>query len=905
MNRIFNWRIALIIAVALGSIIYLIPTFQYFYHVSQERPEDKAQLDAWLAKADQIRTKSIPLGLDIQGGTDLVLEVDVTETTARNLRNRQKDLIRLLDTENVNAEVTLPGNQQAIQVEVKDDEQRRRAANVIEKQYGDIFTGSADALARDGKATFALKSEVINADRTETMEGALKVIRERVNVFGLTQASVTKQGLDRIRVQIPGEKDPERVIRNIIKPAVLKFYLVHEENGRLVQELFENNGQIPEGKTTAALKPGAKLPPGFKALPGKAPGRPEPGEKALPRIMYIVRETEEMGGDHLENASVFFDQQDLRSPIKVSIAFDKEGARDFQQTTKQFVKRQLAIALDDVIYSAPTLQEEIAGGRAEISGDFTQEEAKDLSLVLKAGALPADLKPGQGRTVEATLGADSIAASMKALLLGTGIVAIFMILYYGTAGFIAVIALVLNVLIVMAIMRLSQATLTLSGIGGILLTIGMAVDANVLIYERMREELRAGKPMKLALASGFNKAFSVILDSNLTTLLTALVLLQFGAGSVQGFALTMTFGLIANLYTGLSVTYALCEAWFRWRGTLNLGKLQFLTNPTVKFIQMRYVTFAFSIILTVIAIGALSPWGNGKGYFGPRFAVDFTGGIMAEVILEKDLGASEIDRLLGENGVPGTSTQKFGDAAAEIDALIRVPLKNDDITLTKAELNRAMDASFGAGNYRIAGSNEMTAEIGQEFSNLALVVVASASVAILFYLWFRFELVFGVAAVIAMIHDLFITLGLITLMKIDLSLDVISAFLILLGYSVNDTIVIFDRIREQASEHTHDKDLLGMCNDSMNQCLSRTLITGLTTLFVMSVMYFMGGHSLRPFAITLVLGILFGTYSSIFVAAPIVYEWTIRRRGGRLALSKKVGTQETGRRARRGAQQPA
>lgn len=905
MKPLINWRTILIFIITVWCVYVLFPTFRYFAHVSRERPKNPTELAKYLKESEDLKKKSIPFGLDIQGGVDVVLSADMEAALQHSINVSQQQISRTLDAERVNAEVAILKDNRNIKIDVKDPQQRRIAANAIDKNYKMILANwNPSELANTGQAIVTIKEDNLKRDQESALDGALKVIRERVSYSGLSQASVVKQGKDRIRVQIPGATDPERVIKTIIKPGVLKFYLVHEDNNRLVSELFENNGVIAKGKQTAKLKSGAVVPAGFKALPGLSGTSPEPGKE---RVMYIVRERDELGGENLENAWVNFNQTSLSNPVEVSLLFNKQGAKDFYDVTRKYsakpgrVGRQLAISLDEVVYSAPVLESEIPDGQARITGRFSQEEAHDLSLVLKAGALPADLKQSQARMVDATLGADSIAASMKALIYGAVIIAIFMVGYYGTAGVIAVFALILNVLILMAIMYLSRATLTLSGIGGILLTMGMAVDANVLIYERMREEIRAGKPMRQALRAGFERAFSVIMDSNLTTLLTALVLLQFGEGSVQGFALTMTFGLIANLYTGLSVTYALCMAWFSLTGKLNLGKLALLTNPKIPFIQLRYYTFAFSGILTVMTLVAFLPR-HDKPKYGPGFAVDFTGGLMATVTLDKNYGAGEIDRKLSENGTPGTSTQKFSDTSGGMDALIRVPLVNNDLQKTKNILRTSLAKSFGPTAFNIRETTEMTSEIGQEFSTLAWIVVFGASFAIMAYLWFRFELTFGVGAVIAVVHDLLLTLGLITILKIDVSLDVVSAFLILLGYSVNDTIVIYDRIREQVSEHAHDKDLLHICNDSMNQTLSRTMITGLTTLFIMIIMFFFGGHSLRPFAMTLFLGILFGTYSSVFVAAPIVYEWAIRRHGGKLSLSKK-SQQQAGRSGRRGAQQ--
>jgi SecD/SecF fusion protein len=938
MQREGSWRLYLIAAITVISVLLLAPTFRYFLYISGERPVGEIQgffcekgahfqtredlgdgapslcpehdsalvemndLEAWLAKSETMRLKAIPLGLDIQGGVDVVLEVDLQKAMDSGLKLRGKRIRESFSLEGINASLEYPEDAPVLDIEVKDPEDYRRAANLLQDNYERVFAKwDAKTLESTGKVRLTLDRDVVESEAEETIEGAEKVIRERVDAFGVVQASVSRQGQSRIRVQIPGEKDPQRVVKNIIKPAILKFYLVHEQSAQLRSELFENEGVIPadqpsppaaEGESpkppVVPLLEGKMLPDGYIALPGESPGDDDTAEGGKPpRVMWVVAEDPEMTGENLDNAFVRYQTTDLENPIVVDIEFNKEGGRDFFEITREHCRRgdkpgrQLAIALDDVIFSAPELREEIPNGRAVISGHFNNEDAKELSLVLKAGALPADLKPGEGRTVEATLGADSIAASLRALLLGACVVVVFMVVYYSMAGVIAVFALILNILIILSIMKLAHATLTLSGIGGILLTVGMAVDANVLIYERIREEIRAGKPIKAALAAGFNRAFSVILDSNLTTLLTALVLLQFGEGSVRGFALTMTFGLLANLYTGLAVTYALCAAWFSWRGKLSLGVLRFLTNPKIDFIRLRFGAFAFSGLLIVLSLGVLIQ------NRGPNFAVDFAGGVLSEVVFVEDYPAGDIDRALDSGGVPGTRTQKYGDVQTGHEALIRAPLLENDILRTEEKIASALTETFGAEGFDVRGSQSFTSEIGQEFSGLARVVILSAAFAILAYLWFRFELTFGVAAVVALIHDLFLTLGLVTILKIDISLDVVSAFLILLGYSANDTIVIFDRLRENARD-PRGRDLKTLCNDSMNSSLTRTVITSLTTIFVMSCMCAFGGHTLRPFATTLIVGMFFGTYSSSFVASPFVYEWTMRRRGGSLALTQQT-----------------
>ncbi|MCX7014321.1 MAG: protein translocase subunit SecD [Candidatus Sumerlaeota bacterium] len=909
MQRQSSWRIILIAAITVFSILFLYPTFHYFIYISGKRPTDKEQLSAWLKKADELRKSAIPLGLDIQGGVDVVLEMDMNKALLGELEALRNQMFRQLQQDGISAHLEVDKGAEGgpeLLLTLDDKSQGRQAANMLNTFYKEPFQKwDAADLEQNGKIALRIKPDWVNYKEKDRIDGALKIIRDRVSGFGLTQAVVTKQGQDRVRVQMPGEKDPQRVVQNLVRQGRMSFHLVHPDNFKLREELFENKGIVPKGKTVCDLLEGKQLPAGYTAVAGEGPGHKNTalGEKP-PDVMYLIGR-EELGGEMLTNAFYAYNPTDVEGNFHVvHVEFNKEGSRVFRQITKENCRqgdkpgRLLAIVLDNYVYSAPELLVEIPDGRAVITGHFTQETASDLAKVLKYGALPADLRPGQSRTVEATLGADSIAASLRALWIGSLLITIFMIGYYGTAGVFSIVALILNILILLALMRLSRATLTLSGIGGILLTVGMAVDTNVLIYERMREELRGGKPMKAALAAGFNRAFSVIIDSHMTTMGTALILLQFGEGSVRGFALTMVFGLLANLYTGLIVTYTLCESWFRWQGHLTLGRFAFLVHPTLRWIRMRGVSFSISGLTLLFAIIVM--WHNG----GPNFAIDFKGGLLAETVFTNDIPAGEVDKALDGAGLKGTMTQKYAGGSQEgFEMLIRVPLVASGNTMaTEAAVTDGLTKGFGAENYKVRGFQSFTSEVGQEFSHLAWVVVACGSVAILLYLWFRFELVFGVAAVIALLHDLVLTTGILTVLHYEVSLDVVSALMILLGYSVNDTIVIFDRVRELARE-TYGKDLRTICDDAMNQCLARTLITSSTVFVVMCCMLFLGGITMRPFALVMVIGSIVGTYSSDFIAAPLVYEWTMRRHGGKLALAQKAqaGRATAAKKARAGA----
>ncbi|MFP4381108.1 MAG: protein translocase subunit SecD [Candidatus Sumerlaeia bacterium] len=917
MQRESNWRYYFIIAVTVLCLFFIFPTARYVTYVFTKAMPTQAdytsdgQLNAEayneaIEEYDDSKAKlqreAIKLGLDLIGGVDALIRVDMEKMKTKKLASLREQLNSVLRQNRIGARLTMNDARNALILKVDDKADARQASNVLSDWFGSSRSWfqpiNEQQFFASGEATLRMRDDVFRSEVRDSIETAEKIIRDRVDEFGVTQPSVSLQsgaeGVNGIRVQVPGERDPEYVIDQIIKPAQLEFYALHDENETKVQQLFEmREVEGPHGDMVEdwVLKEGAKLPTGYKAMEGERVIRDETTPRTE-KIMYIVKSDPVMTGTNLNNAYVQQNPASLTNPISVGITFNHAGAREFKQVTQEYLQKRVAIALDNKIYSAPVVQSVIPNGQAVIEGNFNPEEARDLALVLKAGALPADLMPDQSRAVGPTLGEESITESLKALALGASAIAIFMIIYYGTAGFIAIIALILNVLVILACLDLFNATLTLSGIGGIILTLGMAVDANVLIYERIREEMRNGRELGAAIRGGFGRAFSVIFDSNLTTLLAAFVLLQFGEGSVQGFALTMAFGLLANLFTGLTVTYSLCALWFRWRGKLSLGKLAFFRNTHFNFIGIRKASFTLSAIMI---IGSIAYLGVNRG---PQMAVDFEGGVMSDVRLANST-ENETERLM--QILPGGQAKVQKVTGSQNDYLVRLaeqerPEGSDassDVEYTKQLVRDLIVEEYGAENVNILGTTSVSREVGQEFQQIALIVVISASFCILLYLWFRFEFVFGVAAVIALVHDLTITLGLITLLQVQISLDIVSALLILLGFSVNDTIVIFDRVREN-SNSMYGKTFKEICNSAMNNTLSRTIITTGTTVGVMLIMFFFGGHSLQPFALTLIIGGLIGTYSSDFLATPLIYWWNERNQGRLMAhLERKGATMDS------------
>ncbi|HPB31955.1 MAG TPA: protein translocase subunit SecD, partial [Candidatus Sumerlaeota bacterium] len=680
------------------------------------------------------------------------------------------------------------------------------------------------------------------------------------------------------RVQIPGEKDPMKVIDNMLRPAQLQFRMVHAENDSRVGKLVEE--RVEDGQTIRTVKT-ADVPPGYRVFFGKItrpdPGRP--GTKITETIPYLLSDDVPLDGKNLKENYVQIVQSDLESPIHINLVFDRKGSSTFKELTEKNVGRQLAILLDNEVYTAPRIKDPIPDGRCYISGSFDMEEARLINQVLKAGSMPARLQVEHKQTVGASLGTDTIRSSVKVLIVGAALVIAFMIVYYGAAGLIADIALIINVLMILAVLSMARAALTLSGIGGILLTIGMAVDANVLIYERIREEVSDGKPVKVAVKRGFDRAFTVIWDSNFTTLITALILLQFATGSVKGFALTMAIGLLVNLYTGLNVTHTLTDMWVTWRNHISLGALKIFRNTKFNFISARYGAYILSGVLLVAGIGALIV--NG----GPHYGVDFEGGILAQVQFREKVGGDDIRAAFSGMGMNIPRVQRVTGTE---EFLLRIKMQDNDGAKTQSMMEDVLQKKFGAASYEIRSVQQVGNEIGEEFRWIALKSVLIASLAILIYVGFRFQFVFGMGAVIALLHDVLVVIGLLTIFGRDITLDVVSAILMIIGYSINDTIVIFDRIRENMRSVT-GSTFKEIANLSINQSMSRTFLTSATTFFPMFIMFFFGGKGLADFALTICMGVIVGTYSSSFVATPLVYEW-IKRKGFHAVEEKSTKT---------------
>ncbi|MFH1412260.1 MAG: protein translocase subunit SecD [Candidatus Omnitrophota bacterium] len=678
-------------------------------------------------------------------------------------------------------------------------------------------------------------SKLTPEEAKDAPQRALEVIRNRIDEFGVLEPVIQLQGKDRLLVQLPGITDRERAKQIIGKTAHLEFRLV-ESDPDIMKKVSAGEG--PEGYEIKIMK--------------RRDGESE---------SVILQKEVVLTGDMLVDATTEFSQQGFGQPY-VSLELNDKGGDLFADITDKNVGRRLAIVLDGEVYTAPVIRERIPSGRAQITGNFSLQEAKDISLILRAGALPAPVKIIEERSVGPALGKDSVEKGIRAIIMGGLAVLVFMAAYYLLAGIVADLALVLNILIITGALSYFGATLTLPGIAGLVLTIGMAVDANVLIFERIREESKVGKALRAAIHAGYDKAFWTILDANVTTLITALILFQFGTGPVRGFATTLSIGILASMFTALFVTRLILDL-ITMNNTrmLKLRMMQFFSQPNIQFIKIRKIAYGVSIL--VIAVGLTMFFQRGAKNYG----IDFTGGTLLQFKFTQTVTAQEVRETLTDIDLGEAAIQKVGDGK---EMIIRsYGGKTDDIV-------KALENKFGPGSFQVMRVESVGPAVGADLRQAAVKAMLFAMIGICIYISFRFEFRFAITAIIALIHDVAVSLGLIAFTGREISLPVIAALLTIVGYSINDTIVLFDRIREDRKlmRKAGQEEII---NTSINQTLSRTVLTSLTTLLVVLALFLFGGTVIHDFSFVLLVGVIVGTYSSIFIASPLLIDWPSRR----------------------------
>ena len=682
---------------------------------------------------------------------------------------------------------------------------------------------------------------VTNMARTEgALSQAVEVLRRRVDAFGVAEPIIQPAGGNRILIQLPGlsHEAKESAKNQIQKAAFLEFRMVKEDS----DEIIKNNEPIP---------------PGYVLLK-----RVEPQPNGPPTIeQVIVKKRPENGlsGDIIENAMAV--RGNLGEP-QIDFRLNSEAAKRFGEVTKNNIGQRLAIILDTNLYSAPVIQSAIETGSGQITGHFTVEQAQELANVLQ-NPLRAPLTIDSSYDVDPTLGRDSIRSGIHASVLAVIFVSLFMLGYYLLAGVVANVALVINIIILLGVMCSIGTTLTLPGIAGVVLTVGMAVDANVLIYERIREELAKGKSLRGAIAAGYARAFGTIFDSHVTTLIASVILIFMGTGEIKGFGVTLTIGVAASLFTALVVTRLIFNFLLDHNWIKSLRMFHLIRATKLDFMSLAKPAFILTWTIIIIGLG-YGVFARGTKLFG----VDFAGGDSTTFSFHQKVDVEQIRAALTQIGEKDSQIQYQKDVGGGTETL-RVTTS----TGSAEKVEQALASQFPQVQFKTIGQQRVGAVVGDEIKRSAIIASLLSLFGILIYVAFRYEFYFAVGAVVAVIHDVLMTIGCYCIANgvsgREFNATVVAAILTIIGFSTNDTIVIFDRIREDLKLGVRGsfKEII---NQALNQTLSRTLITSGTVFLATTALYVFGGGVINDFAFTFLIGILTGTYSSIYIASALV-----------------------------------
>ncbi|MCX6899673.1 MAG: protein translocase subunit SecD [Verrucomicrobia bacterium] len=716
-----------------------------------------------------------------------------------------------------------------------------------------------------GGTSFLVELDVSKLDahrRVEAVAQAIETFRKRVDKFGVAEPVIQPVGESRILIQLPGltEADKESARSIIQKTAYLEFKMVYQPE----------NASDPSMEDVIAR---GEIPPGYEL---KELSETRDGQLHTEKLLVTKRPAgppaKPLTGRYLTRASVHGDA--YTGAPEIGFQFDSEGAKIFGQVTGDNIGRRLAIVLDGEVKSAPVIQSKIMSNGV-ITGQFDYKEAMTLANILE-NPLEAPAKILEERGVDPSLGSNNIESGIRAAVVGTAFVVVFMLMYYWRAGVVANIALLLNMIILFGVMAILGSTLTMPGIAGIVLTVGMAVDANVLIYERFREEQRAGKNMRAVLDAGFSKAWSAILDSNLTTILSAIILIMLGAGSVKGFGLTLTIGIAANIFTAVVGSRLIFE-FLLYKGWLNkIGMMRWVGITNIDFMSMAKWAFIGSWLL--IAAGMFNFVQRGGLHLnGEVYGVDFAGGDALTMTFAQRVDVDKLDKAITDAGMRESLIQFQKDVGSGKQFLeVKVGYNEGE------KVEQTLRTKFPEAQFVRVGIERVGPTVGLELLKGAGWAVFWGLIMITLYVTFRFELPFAVGGLVSTIHDILMTMGWYCLSGREFSAPIVAAILTIIGYSINDTIVVYDRIREDLKlgglgQHSY-KSLM---NKAINETLSRTMLTGTTTLGATLFLFIFGTGAIQDFAFCFLVGIITGTYSSVFIASPIVLFW--HRREQRIA----------------------
>ena len=805
------------------------------------------------------------LGLDLQGGMHLVLKVDLDRATQNSLALVANDLKDRLSEQSISI-VQSKVQQAGTLIFTLPNTNAVEKVIAVAKEDPDIVLRPETKEGTFPRIFVSLSDEKIDYIKANAVNQSLEILRNRIDQFGVAEPVIIRQGDDEIVIQLPGVKDPKRALKLLGDTAQLEFKIVADSEGVNVAELVAQtirSGSWHDGESIKKLN---------QLLENRLPRdtsvyfeqEVDPVTKRETSRPLLLQNKILMTGEMIKDARVRVGGN-FNEPY-VSLDMTGSGARIFGNITEKNVGNRMAIVLDDIVRSAPVIREKILGGSAQISGSFTHEDATDLAIVLRVGALPAPVDIIQNMTVGASMGQDSIQKGISSGMLGAILVVGFMLIYYRLSGVIANTAMVLNILFLFAGLAVLSATLTMPGIAGIVLSVGMAVDSNVLIFERMREESALGKSIKSSIDGGFSKAFLTIIDAHVTTLITALALFLFGTGPVKGFAVTLSLGIIFNLFTSIYYSHWIFNSLTSKKWIKHLNFMQFIKKPKLDYMKLRKIAFGFSGALVLLGIVAFVEILMGNANMG----VDFAGGSLLQYKAEKNFTMVEVRTAFDKSGLEGIDLQKV-----ENEGWLMVKIKKSS-KIIAAELNEQITGVLNKGLPDKKFSLESQTEIGSSVSavlrNKAMLAIFLSMSGVVVYLGFRFNLSFGIGAAVATFHDVLAVLGICWLMNIEMTLLIVTALLTLAGYSLNDTVVIFDRIRENMKK-SETPSLLKVINNSVNEVLSRSIVTSFTVFLSLLALFLFGGSVIHDFSLALLIGVIIGTYSSIFVASPILTLW--------------------------------
>lgn len=859
-KKIFGLREVIILAILLLSCYTIIPSIRVHSKTGEAKKE-------YVKQNPKVAAKAVNFGLDLAGGTSITLQIDgkgLKDEDIKDVQQQSLEIVRnRVDQFGLSEPLISPSGKDRIIVELAgvDDSTAKSLVGSTAKlefkilaeqeKFGQVISVIDNYLLNRG-AIADSNVAAASSDSSKASERTAEV--SDAELFAGNAAGKTDSA---------SKPDSVSVSEKSQGVALSALYMSFGNGGFVAQEQIETIKKLLSDRTVQSLIPHDVVfawGSGLEKVNGSA---------VKAKRLYLLKRRAEMSGEYVSDARPYRVSDGTNSgEVAVSLKFAGIGPKRFGAITAANIGKQMAIVLDDQVISAPVIRDRIPNGEAQITGLDDMAEANRLAVVLRSGALKAPMNIIESRTIGATLGEDNIRSGFGSALIGLLITVLFMIMYYRFGGLIASAGLICNALITAAVLSVFHATMTLPGIAGMILTVGMSIDANVIIFERVREELREGNKARMAIAKGYERAFSAIFDSNLTTFLTALILYKVGSASVKGFGLTLMIGIAASMFTALTVTRAIFDIKLAKQdsNTISIGNgISALNNAQLTIISRAKIFGMISAILILAACGLAI-------FKGFNFSIDFTGGTVFRVQYNDSKDhIQDLNDVLAKFNVTDGTVRAVGGTS--IQNAYEVSVKSEK----GQDVVKAIDSD---DNVHILSQNDVGATIGKELRFNAILAVIFAWIAICLYVWFRFGklgLGFGLGAIIGLIHDTVITIGLISLLGLSVDGALIAALLTMIGYSVNDTIINYDRIRENVRLHG-SANFAGLVDTSVSQCLSRTVITSFSTLFVCVILAVMGGSSIRDFGIVMSFGVLIGTYSSIFICSPFVVWFNSRIR---------------------------